>query len=170
MDKRGAKPKSRAMRVRNAPGAKRSERRVDYRLIDKGKSRPQVNRARREAAMESERNYWSAVDRDSQTRELQTLAAIHNPVRNGEKVRPTPPSREAKVPLAKSIASLRAPKEAKVKPAQKLGKAKSSFKGTRPTVPTANEPAPAKPKWSARDLRALARMKDERKNDRSRER
>lgn len=80
MDKRGVQPRSRQRRVRNAPGARRPERNVDYRRIDNGKSRPQVNRMRRAAAaQENERDYWAAIDQDKRRRELQELALIHNP-------------------------------------------------------------------------------------------
>ncbi|KRR19720.1 hypothetical protein CQ14_34635 [Bradyrhizobium lablabi] len=235
MDKRGAKPKSRQRRVRNAPGARRPERNVDYRLIDKGKSRPQVNRMRRNAAQETERDYWNAIDRDNQTRELQDLAAIHNPHREPPAMRPAPPARQAKKPATGHIAKKRSPREASVKPSNKLARQKPRLKDQSPGNPNreplamrhalparqAKKPAagdiakmrsphdasvkptnklarakpllkdlgpkspmpvegangaapreakPAKPRWSARDQRALDRMKRERAQDRGRER
>nr|WP_256467210.1 MobA/MobL family protein [Bradyrhizobium sp. 35] len=124
MDKRGAKPKSRQRRVRNAPGAKRPERSVDYRRIDKGKSRPELNRQRRDAAQENERDYWAAIDRDNQGRELQDLAAIHNPHREPTEIRPDQPQfgRQPKRGPAASRRDLSA------KPADKLAKQKPRSK------------------------------------------
>ncbi|MDE5441081.1 MobA/MobL family protein [Bradyrhizobium sp. CSA207] len=81
MDRRGARPDSRSRRRRNRPGSRRSHRDVDYRKIDKGRSRPEVNRARRAGGRETERDYWDAVDADNQRREISALRGIHNPHR-----------------------------------------------------------------------------------------
>jgi hypothetical protein len=134
MDKRGAKPKSRQRRVRNAPGARRRERDVDYRRIDKGNSRPQVNRLRRAAAQESERDYWDAIDRDSQARELQGLAAIHNPHREHVTPRPAPPAQQATRRADQDAArpQVGKPRQASAKPAEKLAKQKPKFKDQSP--------------------------------------
>lgn len=77
MDKRGAEPKSRRRTVRNRPGSRSPTRQVDYRAIDKGRSRPALNRARR--APETERDYWSAIDADTRKKEMDNLRAIHRP-------------------------------------------------------------------------------------------
>lgn len=116
MDKRGAKPKSKQRRVRNAPGAKRPERNVDYRRIDKGKSRPELNRSRREPAYENERDYWDAVDRDNQNRELGELDAIHNP--HGEP-RPSPTAPRQHKPRAAEKVT---PAMLRLKPSKNLAK------------------------------------------------
>lgn len=175
MDKRGAKPKSRQRRVRNAPGARRPERNVDYRRIDKGNSRPQVNRMRRAAAQETERDYWAAIDGDSRARELQELAAIHSPHRDPVPMRPAPPSQGSRISAAE-IASKRAPPKAKTRPAEKLAR-QNRFKdtglrnkamgGDRDANSPPHAAKPLKPKWNARDLRALERMKRERAKERS---
>lgn len=174
MDKRGAKPKSRQRRVRNAPGARRPERNVDYRRIDKGNSRPQINRMRRAAAQETERDHWAAIDRDSQVRELQDLAAIHNPHRELPVKRPAPPSPNIQKAKAGDIVNLRAPRQASAKPSEKLAKQKPRFRNLTPddrAKPEASGKGKhAKPKMNARDLRALERMKRERATDRDRER
>lgn len=173
MDKRGARPTSRQRRVRNAPGARSPERKVDYRRIDKGNSRPQENRMRRAAAQETERDYWAAIDRDNQARELQELAAIHNPDR-GPKGRPAPLSRQPRRPRAADIASMRTARQPSAKPSDKLAKPKSRAKDMGLTdqakAPTSAKARSAKPKWSARDRRMLDRMKRERATDRGRDR
>lgn len=94
MDRRGARPKSQSRQRRNRPGSRRAHRDVDYRKIDKGRSRPEVNRARRAAGRETDRDYWDAVDADSQRREISVLRGIHNPHRaepteEPRKVRPS---------------------------------------------------------------------------------
>ena len=96
MDKRGARPKSRRRTLRNKPGSKRRHRDVDYRAIDKGQSRPQVNRSRRANARETERDYWAAIDSARQARELNELRAIHNPPVSEESRRPSFSERLAK--------------------------------------------------------------------------
>lgn len=177
MDKRGAKPKSRQRRVRNAPGARRTERNVDYRRIDKGRSRPQVNRMRRAAAAkEAERDYWNAIDQDNQSRELRDLAAIHNPHREPH-VSPPPPSRKAK---QRSTDEKNIRRQVPVTPAQKYASQKPRFKDLNAKAKkvspdlgveharVAHPPKQAKPKWNARDQRALSRMKEERAADRTR--
>lgn len=131
MDKRGAKPKSRQRRVRNAPGAKRPERSVDYRLIDKGKSRPELNRERRDAAQENERDYWEAIDRDKQARELQDLAAIHNPHREPTAIRPAQPEHESRRKGARPTN----PHGVSAKPEEKQAKQKPRTKHMGPQRP-----------------------------------
>jgi hypothetical protein len=188
MDKRGAHPQSRQRRLRNRPGAKRRHRNVDYRLIDKGNSRPQVNRMRRNAAQETERDYWHAIDSHNQARELQDLAALHNPHKEHAMPRPTPPKRQVVKDRGRHVASgnARKPREASSKPKEKLAKAKPRFKdlgpirqkrdqgicGDNAKAATSHATKPAKPpkKWNARDQRALDRMKREREEDRARER
>lgn len=113
MDKRGARPKSKQRRVRNAPGAKRPERDVDYRLIDKGKSRPELNRSRREPAHENERDFWDAIDRDKQSRELGKLAAIHNPHMEPRPSSPTAPLQHQQAAAGKSQPGRATPKPSK---------------------------------------------------------
>ncbi|WP_050385853.1 MobA/MobL family protein [Bradyrhizobium pachyrhizi] len=179
MDKRGAQPRSQRRRLPNRPGSKRRHRHVDYRLIDKGKSRPQENRARRAASQETERDYWAAIDRDSQARELQNLASIHNPHREPAALRTAPTLRPSNQP---GKASRHVPRQASVKPSEKLAKQKPRFKdlstdgrkrdrGRRIEHGTSPHPAkPPKPKWNARDQRALERMRRERQDDRSRDR
>lgn len=81
MDRRGVQPTSKSRRRRNRPGSRRAHRDVDYRAIDKGRSRPQLNRARRANGRETERDYWDAIDQDAQRRELSSLRSIHNPHR-----------------------------------------------------------------------------------------
>jgi len=134
MDKRGAQPQSRRRQLRNRPGAKRPHRNVDYRLIDKGKSRPQVNRMRRSAAQETDRDHWNAIDRDSQTRELQDLAALHNPHREHASPRPAPPAQQATKRPDRDAARRQVgkPRQASAKPAEKLAKQKPRFKGQSP--------------------------------------
>jgi hypothetical protein len=188
MDKRGARPESRQRRLRNRPGAKRPHRNVDYRLIDKGKSRPQVNRMRRAAAQEAERDYWDAIDRDNQANELQGLAALHNPHKEHAMPRPTPARRQVAKDRDHDVArgKIRKPREASVKPSEKLANHKPRFKNVDPArgkrdrkIGSDNaraaashtaKPAKAPKKWSARDQRALDRMKRERAEDRTRER
>lgn len=188
MDKRGAQPQSRRRQLRNRPGAKRPHRNVDYRLIDKGNSRPQVNRMRRSAAQETERDYWAAIDRDSQARELQNLAAIHNPHKEHAMQRPTPRKRQTVKDRDRDVvrAAARKPRDASVKPSEKLAKHKPHFKDLGPVAGkreskngndnakvsashVAKPPGPSR-KLNARDQRALDRMKRERAEERERER
>lgn len=188
MDKRGAQPQSRRRQLRNRPGAKRPHRNVDYRLIDKGRSRPQVNRMRRSTAQETERDYWDAIDRDSQARELQGLAAIHNPHKEHAMPRPTPPRRQAAKFRERdaAIGNIRKPREASVKPSEKFAKQKPRFKDLSPlqgrrdrkeasgdlkaAVSETAKPNRSPKKLNARDQRALDRMKRERAEERTRER
>jgi hypothetical protein len=71
MDARGAAPRSRKRDARNGPGAKKDTRQVDYPSIDQGLSRPEYNRMLR--AQETESDFWSAIDQDTQTREFENL-------------------------------------------------------------------------------------------------
>lgn len=180
MDKRGVQPKSRQRRVRNAPGARRPERSVDYRRIDKGRSRPQVNRMRRAAAAkETERDYWNAIDQDNQARELRDLSAIHNPHREPHLMRPPSPSRQAK---QRSADATNVHRQVPITPAEKFASKKPRFKDlsvkAKKVSPNlgiehsraSHPPKQTKPKLNARDQRALARMKQERAADRTRER
>ncbi|OJU19073.1 MAG: hypothetical protein BGN84_00885 [Afipia sp. 62-7] len=82
MDKRGVPASSQRRKLRNRPGSRQPYRHVDYKAIDKGQSRPQLNRSRRASAQENERDYWDTIDRDVRSRELSKLAAIHNPGRD----------------------------------------------------------------------------------------
>lgn len=68
MEARGARPRSRVRTVRNGPGARQPSRRVDYRSIDRGRTRPAYNRSL--SAPETETDYWDAIDRDQQRREF----------------------------------------------------------------------------------------------------
>lgn len=79
MDKRGARPTSRRRSLRNRPGSRDSHRTVDYRSIDRGVSRPQVNRAIRQGRPESEKDLWEVVDRDVVEREQRALSDILQP-------------------------------------------------------------------------------------------
>jgi hypothetical protein len=181
MDKRGAHPESRRRWLRNRPGAKRPHRNVDYRLIDKGKTRPQVNRLRRDAAKETERDYWDAIDRDKQARELQDLAALHNP--HKEYVLPDPAPRQQGVGGDVPRAIPRKPRQASGKPSEKLTR-QPRFKDLGPVyakrdrklgsgdlhaagADTAKAVRSSR-KLNARDQRALDRMKRERAEDRGR--
>ncbi len=75
MERRGAQPESRERRYRNRPGSTLPHRKVDYRKIDKGRSRPAYNRHVRETAAD----YWQALDSANQADELEALRAIHHP-------------------------------------------------------------------------------------------
>lgn len=77
MDRRGFKPRSQARVRRNAPGARKARRTVDYGRIDGGRSRPQFNRELR--ATEGDAEFWAAIDADKQREELAALRAIHHP-------------------------------------------------------------------------------------------
>jgi hypothetical protein len=68
MEARGARPRSRLRLVRNGRGARNPSRRVDYRTIDKGRTRPAYNRSLR--AAETEADFWEAIDRDQQRRDF----------------------------------------------------------------------------------------------------
>lgn len=97
MDKRGVRPTSKRRSLRNRPGSRNSHRTVDYWSIDRGVSRPQVNRAIRQGRPESERDHWEAIDRDAVQREQQDLRDIHRPPSEGKVVSfPKPPHKSAK--------------------------------------------------------------------------
>ncbi len=68
MEARGASPRSKVRTMRNGPGARRPSRRVDYRNIDHGRTRPAYNRSLRPA--ETEADYWEAIDRDRERKEF----------------------------------------------------------------------------------------------------
>jgi hypothetical protein len=112
MDKRGARPTSKRRSLRNRPGSRNSHRTVDYRSIDRGVSRPQVNRAIRQGRPESEKDLWEAVDRDNVNREQQALRDIHRPPDSG-KVIPFPKGaqRTTEPPRLHSPAREAVPKE-----------------------------------------------------------
>lgn len=74
MERRGARPESRLRGYRNRPGSRLPYRQVDYRGIDRGRSRPGYNRDIKEAPAD----YWQALDADNQARELEQLRAIHH--------------------------------------------------------------------------------------------
>lgn len=74
MERRGARPESRLRNYRNRPGSRLPRRQVDYRDIDRGRSRPAYNRDIRETPAD----YWQALDADNQARELEQLRAIHH--------------------------------------------------------------------------------------------
>lgn len=95
MDKRGVRPTSKRRSLRNRPGSRNSHRTVDYRSIDRGVSRPQVNRAIRQGRPESERDLWEAVDRDAVQREQQGLRDIHRPPTEGKVVSFQKPAQRA---------------------------------------------------------------------------
>jgi len=71
MDARGAAPRSKKRAAKNAPGARKDTRQVDYPSIDQGLSRPAYNRMLR--AQESETDFWAAVDEDTRMREFEEL-------------------------------------------------------------------------------------------------
>ncbi|MGM5031149.1 MobA/MobL family protein [Tardiphaga sp. 803_E3_N1_3] len=81
MDRRGARPKSKRRTLRNRPGSRSTHRSVDYRAIDGGLSRPQLNRSRRMGGYESEQDYWAAVDAHNEHREMRGrgLGQGHSP-------------------------------------------------------------------------------------------
>lgn len=68
MSARGLSVRSRMMSYRNGPGARSTERRVDYRKFDQGRSRPAYNQFVRE----SQADFWEAVDVDNIVREWQS--------------------------------------------------------------------------------------------------
>lgn len=76
MERQGRRPVSRSRTVRNRPGAKVPNRRVDYPALDRGRSRRAYNAERR---ADREREAWQAIDADNRRRELETLRAIHHP-------------------------------------------------------------------------------------------
>lgn len=61
MQAEGRPVTSRTRRVRNGAGAQARERVVDYRKVDKGRTRPGYNQFIRE----TEADYWAAIDADS---------------------------------------------------------------------------------------------------------
>lgn len=79
MDARGAKHRSKVREARNAPGARNGTRKVDYRDIDQGRSRPAYNRMIR--ARETESDYWAAIDADQRQREFEDLGHGEDVVR-----------------------------------------------------------------------------------------
>jgi hypothetical protein len=136
---------------------------------------------RRDAAQETERDFWAAIDRDSQARELRDLAAIHNPHREAPVLRPAPSSRPVNH-IGK--ASMHARRQASIKPTEALARQRPRFKDLglssgkhdrklgKDTSQIAVSFPKARParKWSARDQRAIDRMKRERAQDRTRDR
>jgi len=146
-----------------------------------------VSTKRGGAAQEPERDYWEAIDRDNQARELQGLAALHNPHKEHAMPRPTPHKRQVVKDRQRDLASgsTRKPREASATPKEKLAKAKPRFKDLSPVrekrdqgiggdnakAATTHTATPKlQKKWNARDQRALDRMKQERAEDRTRER
>ena len=70
---------SQSRTVKNAALAKSRARRVDYPSIDRGQSRAAYNEGVLALKPEQEAEYWSSIDADRQTRELEELRAIHKP-------------------------------------------------------------------------------------------
>lgn len=76
MARGGRRPQSQQRLVRNAPGARRPSRRVDYPALDQGRSRADHNA---DLKGQQERDGWDAVDADNRRRELDELRSIHHP-------------------------------------------------------------------------------------------
>ena len=72
----GRRPRSQPRLVRNAPGAHRPNRRVDYPALDRGRSRAAFNA---DLKAQREREGWEAIDADARRRELDALRNIHHP-------------------------------------------------------------------------------------------
>lgn len=77
MERRGVRPQSRVRRFRNRAGSKSRFRDVDYRKIDAGVTRPDHNR--RIGAVETESDYWHALDEAAESVELAVQQDIHVP-------------------------------------------------------------------------------------------
>jgi hypothetical protein len=69
MDRRGARARSKPVNARNGRGSRSRMRQVDYPAIDRGRTRPDYNRAVR--PKETASDYWAAVDADRQRREFE---------------------------------------------------------------------------------------------------
>lgn len=118
MQARGAPPRSQRRQVRNQPGARRPHREVDYRSIDRGRSRPDYNQQVNRRA-ESPADLWRAVDEDRQRRDFAKLARhqapglpekpqVAPPVRRAPLMQPPAPGLPAgKVPLPSLTQALR---------------------------------------------------------------
>lgn len=76
MARGGRRPQSQMREVRNAPGARRPTRRVDYPALDRGRSRAMFNA---DLKAQREREGWEAVDADNRRREMDELRSIHHP-------------------------------------------------------------------------------------------
>lgn len=76
MARGGRRPRSQPRLVRNAPGAHRPNRRVDYPALDRGRSRADHNA---DLKAQRQREGWDAVDADNRRRELDKLRSIHHP-------------------------------------------------------------------------------------------
>lgn len=76
MERGGRRPQSQPRLVRNAPGAHRPNRRVDYPALDHGRSRADHNA---DLMALREREGWDAIDADNRRRELDALRSIHHP-------------------------------------------------------------------------------------------
>jgi hypothetical protein len=70
----GRRPVSRPRDVRNGPGARSPSRRVNYPALDRGRTRPEYNRAR-----PTERDHWNDLDAHRQREELDGLRRLHLP-------------------------------------------------------------------------------------------
>lgn len=92
----GRQPLSGRKRYRNRPGARRRERLVDYRFIDRGRSRGGYNAAIKasQASPEQERGYWEDIRADERRRELEELKRIHVPENGDREARVTDLMRE----------------------------------------------------------------------------
>lgn len=74
MARGGRRPQSQPRLVRNAPGAHRPNRRVDYPALDHGRSRADHNA---DLKAQREREGWEAIDADARRREFGVLRDIH---------------------------------------------------------------------------------------------
>lgn len=75
MARGGRRPLSQPRLVRNAPGAHRPNRLVDYPALDRGRSRAAFNA---DLKAQREREGWQAIDADARRRELNALRDIHH--------------------------------------------------------------------------------------------
>ncbi|WP_407052118.1 MobA/MobL family protein [Methyloraptor flagellatus] len=79
-ERAGRRPRSQARTVRNRPGARVPNRRVEYPALDRGRTRSDFNAERQAARLSArERDGWDAVDADNRRRELEALRQIHHP-------------------------------------------------------------------------------------------
>lgn len=74
----GRRPISKTRSYRNGRGARSRVREIDYERIDRGCSRVAYNRQVHIDA-ETEKDFWSAIDADSQGREIESQRRVHRP-------------------------------------------------------------------------------------------
>jgi hypothetical protein len=74
----GRRPVSKKRYYRNGRGARSRVREIDYERIDRGRSRVAYNR-QVHIDEETEKDFWSAIDADSQAREIESQRRVHRP-------------------------------------------------------------------------------------------